>query len=66
MFSPKLSKEDELRLEQLAGGPSLIERVLGRDDRKRRLAKETEVKDSHVKKTFDKHTIKTKSKEYYP
>ena len=65
MFSPKLSKEDELRLEQLAGA-SLIERVLGRDNRKRRLSKETEVKDSHVKKTFEKHTIKTKSKEYYP
>ena len=65
MFNPKLSKEDELRLEQLAG-PSLIEKILGRDNRKRRLAKETEVKDSHVKKTFEKHTIKTKSKEYYP
>ena len=66
MFSPKMSKEDELRLEQLAGGPSLIEKILGRDNRKRRLAKSTEVTDKHIKKSTDKHTIKTKVKEYYP
>ena len=65
MFSPKLSKEDEQHLEELAG-PSILEKILGRDDRKRRLAKSTEVKDQHTKKTFEKHTIKTKVKEYYP
>ena len=65
MFGPKLSKEDELRLEQLAG-PSVIERFLGRDNRKRRLAKSTEEKESHTKVTFERSTKKNKSKEYYP
>lgn len=66
MFCPGLSKEDQRRLDELSGHPSVIEQLLGRDDRKQRLAREVKVTEKHRKITYESQSKKTKVKEYYP